>query len=159
MLQNGEFLWLNAHASFLHKVCSNCNNLINIISSWLQHWYHHWVTAHITSYWTHTAAQSYNVIKSSSSRHQSSSAVPAAPFKHLASVFKNTDFKLKLQSTHRVQTSANADCYLKAYSSKHVINIHPQLFQLILMPKMPYLSIMQKWKNWTWIQIQISPKI
>jgi len=37
----------------------------------------------------------------------------------------------QLESTHRVQTSANAVRYPKAYPSKNVINIRPQLFQFI----------------------------
>jgi len=36
--------------------------------------------------------------------------------------------KKKLKITHRVQTSANA---VRSYPSKNVINIHPQLFQLV----------------------------
>ena len=43
---------------------------------------------------------------------------------------------IKLERTHRVQTSANAVLYPKAYtcstSPKHVsLNIHPQLFQFV----------------------------
>ena len=37
----------------------------------------------------------------------------------------------QLQSTHRVQTFANAVRYPKAYPPKSVINIHPQLFQFV----------------------------
>ena len=39
--------------------------------------------------------------------------------------------KKKLESTHRVQTSANVVRYPKPTSPKHVMNIHPQLFQFI----------------------------
>jgi len=38
---------------------------------------------------------------------------------------------IKLESTHRVQTSANAVRYVKASPSRNVINIHQQLFQLV----------------------------
>jgi len=38
----------------------------------------------------------------------------------------------KVESTHRVQTSANAVRYPKVYPPKSVINIHLQLFQFVI---------------------------
>jgi len=37
----------------------------------------------------------------------------------------------KLESTHRIQTSANTVCYLKVYASSNVVDIHPQFFQFV----------------------------
>jgi len=47
------------------------------------------------------------------------------------SQLQNKKLKKKLESTRKIQTSANAICYAKAYASKNVKNIHQQLFQFI----------------------------
>jgi len=44
---------------------------------------------------------------------------------------KHENKQFKLDSTHRVQTSANAVRYPRPTPLKRVINIHPQLFQFV----------------------------
>jgi len=46
-------------------------------------------------------------------------------------VSRNFTAANELESTHRVETSANAVRYAKACPSKNVTNIHPQLFQVV----------------------------
>ena len=69
--------------------------------------------------------------------------------KNYSFVYFVVQIQMKLESTHRIQTSAYAVCYLNICPSKRVINIYPQLFQFILNAQnsLLYLSVIENWKN------------